>query len=124
VFYGGDNTAHDDWNYSKERIVKQMITNHESMIQMLRNSSTLYQSLLLSAIGNHDGFPIDQFDVPPGSSWYLDPFTDIMKQSGIVDSNAMQTMREFGFYTLLVRPGLRIIVLNPFSQNNMPRARQ
>jgi sphingomyelin phosphodiesterase len=113
VFYGGDNTAHDDWDYSKDRIVNQMLTNHKSMFQILRNSSSAFQSLVLSAIGNHDTYPIDQFDLPPGSSWYLDPFADIMKQSGIIDTDTtLKTMREFGYYTVVVRPKLRILVLN------------
>jgi len=119
VFYGGDNLAHDDWNYSKEKNREAMLTVHKSLLKILRPSSgsishgnVSHSSLLLSAIGNHDGFPIDQFDYSPGNSWFLDPFTDIMKQSGIVDAGAFDTMKYAGYYTVKVRDGLRALIMN------------
>jgi sphingomyelin phosphodiesterase len=112
VFYGGDSTAHDDWDYTKDRIVNQMAANHKALLQTMRDPSSSYQSLVLSTIGNHDGYPIDQFDLSPGSDWYLGPWADIMSQSGINNTEALNSLRTFGYYSVLVRPGVRAIVLN------------
>ncbi len=53
---------------------------------------------------------IDQFDVAPAYSWYLDPFADQM--SAWLPKQTTEQIRYAGHYTHLIRPGLRALVIN------------
>jgi sphingomyelin phosphodiesterase len=119
VLYGGDNLAHDDWDYSREKNLNAMNLIHKSLFSILRPVNNDSKSLVLSTIGNHDGYPVDQFDLPPGSNWFLNPWTDVMMHSGILEQSAFETMRKAGYYTVSVRQGLRVLVLNTQWQDNL-----
>jgi sphingomyelin phosphodiesterase len=66
--------------------------------------------VVLSAIGNHDAYPVDQFDTAPFYSWYLDAFAEEM--SFWLPYQVVQQMRYAGHYTYLIRPGFRALVVN------------
>ncbi|KAL0491659.1 sphingomyelin phosphodiesterase A [Acrasis kona] len=105
VFYGGDSPSHADWEYSKEYNLKYMNVLHDTMRESLGSSI-----LLLSAIGNHDTYPIDQFDAGPRFSWYMEPFAQQM--SFWLPKQVTNQMKIAGHYNHLIRPGLRALVIN------------
>lgn len=72
---------------------------------------------IFPAIGNHDTFPVDQFNRIPRDASHYDDFDWLL--SGLaeywapfLDSGAIQTLRSGGYYTQLVKPGFRVIALN------------
>jgi len=69
-------------------------------------------------LGNHEGFPINQFDGSPTDDWLYEPMSELIAQwvdnVFIQEDNILpsQTFNYGGFYTTLVRPGFRIISLH------------
>jgi hypothetical protein len=63
------------------------------------------QAPVLSCIGNHDAYPIDQFDTPPGSSWYLNEFAEEM--SYWLPADIISQLKYAGYYTVS-----RMIIFN------------
>ncbi|KAL0483104.1 sphingomyelin phosphodiesterase [Acrasis kona] len=105
VFYGGDTPCHVDWDYSEEYNLKYMNTIHDSMRDILGK-----EMIVLSAIGNHDAAPVDQFDAGPKYSWYTEPFAAQM--SFWLPLDVAESITIAGHYNYLVRPGFRALVLN------------
>lgn len=54
---------------------------------------------------------VDQLDTPPNGAWYLKPMAQILSGLGLPQS-AVEQFEYAGYYTLLIRPGFRIISLN------------
>jgi 3',5'-cyclic AMP phosphodiesterase CpdA len=69
-------------------------------------------ALVFSVLGNHDGTPGDVFDAGPPEAWLYDNLTHIFGSTFANDSSAIATLRTGGYYSTLVRPGLRVIALN------------
>jgi hypothetical protein len=53
---------------------------------------------VLSAIGNHDAYPIDQFNTPPGSKWFLDAYGDEL--SYWLSEDIVKELKYAGYYTV------------------------
>jgi len=105
VFYGGDTPCHVDWEYSEEYNLKYMNTIHDTLRDVLGKDT-----IVLSAIGNHDAYPVDQFDASPRYHWYMQPFSRQM--AFWLPEQVVETIDIAGHYNYLVRPGLRALVLN------------
>ena len=61
-------------------------------------------------IGNHDTFPINQLDDNNISEWLYNSLGDIW--SNWLSDDSIKTFKYGGFYTQLIKPGLRVITLN------------
>jgi len=62
------------------------------------------------ALGNHESFPIDQYEGPPYDSWLYDGLADMW--TGMIDADAIQQFRYAGYYTTLIGDKFRVISLN------------
>jgi sphingomyelin phosphodiesterase len=60
------------------------------------------------ALGNHDVFPVDQLD--PRAPSILQPLGSYW--SKFLPSDALASFQSRGYYTILLRKGLRLVVLN------------
>ena len=72
--------------------------------------------MVFPSLGNHESFPCNSFptadDLPPEleSSWLYNGIGDIWAEW--LDSEALASFRQHGFYTMEVYPGFRIITVN------------
>ncbi|KAF0980144.1 hypothetical protein FDP41_013358 [Naegleria fowleri] len=119
VFYGGDNLVHDDWNYSKEYNLNYAILVANALRVTLQGSR--YQNRVIPAIGNHDLAPINMYPLDPKmNEWYLHPVGDAFQFSfsSFPDGDAaLASFKTSGYFTLLIEPGFRAVVLNTQFQN-------
>ncbi|KAH0625312.1 hypothetical protein JD844_033821 [Phrynosoma platyrhinos] len=109
VYWTGDIPAHNVWEQSRG-----------DQLQALRTVTTLVRKYLgplpvYPAVGNHESVPVNSFPPPyvPGnqsSRWLYDAMADAW--SPWLTPEALDTLRLGGFYTLLMRPGLRLVSLN------------
>ena len=114
VMWTGDLPAHDDWEQSRL-----------GQLSLLRNlTRTLLRYFpgtpVYSSLGNHEGAPVNSF--PPryvnatevggagDMSWLYGALADLWRPW--LPPEALATVRRYGYYTLLHRPGFRIISLN------------
>lgn len=117
VVYVGDNVAHDYWNQTREENLEYAQVVHDAL------RTAFPKKMVLSTIGNHDTFrrstlhnvtdllAVDQLDTPPNGAWFLQPMTKIYSQLGLPQS-ALDTFEYAGYYSVVIRPGLRIVALN------------
>jgi len=111
VIFTGDSPAHDVWLQTKE-------ANLANQILVLDTIQTFLPEVpVLLCLGNHEGFPVNSFptgdlvDSVVSGDWLygglaVEPWADNLEEEARV------SFRENGFYSTLVRPGLRIIALN------------
>jgi len=69
------------------------------------------------AMGNHDSFPVDQFNLLPKDLAHYDDFewlrTFYTKTWGTsLPPDAIKSLQQYGFYSVLLRPKLRLLALN------------
>uniref|UniRef100_A0A1Y1N7Y8 Sphingomyelin phosphodiesterase n=3 Tax=Photinus pyralis TaxID=7054 RepID=A0A1Y1N7Y8_PHOPY len=109
VYLTGDIISHQVWNTSKE-YNQLYITQVLEKIQHTFGTTPVYPIL-----GNHEAHPTDFY--PPNSvegdfsiSWLLDYVAE--EWSRWLPTSTLTTIRQGGFYTVLVKPGFRIIALN------------
>lgn len=104
IFWTGDNPPHDIWMESRE----SQIASTQYLVDKLK--AAFPKTPVFPALGNHESFPVDQFPTPPKNSWLMNPVARMW--SYWLPSDALQTVQYGGYYTTLIRPGLRLISLN------------
>ena len=103
ILWTGDNPPHDLWNQTK---ASQMNAT-QSMTDLVR--ATFPNTPVFPLIGNHDSYAANLF-YRPTFGWMTDDLADMW--STWLDAGALETMRYGGYYTMLVRPGLRVVAIN------------
>ncbi|KAF0293044.1 Sphingomyelin phosphodiesterase [Amphibalanus amphitrite] len=110
IMWTGDNAPHDDWRTSREEV----LSSTSSITALLQR---YFPGIpVLPVIGNHDSAPINSF--PPkevwnagfSSAWLYSMLANMWKPW--LPPNAAATLENYGYYSLLVRPGFRVIVIN------------
>ncbi|XP_026496975.2 sphingomyelin phosphodiesterase 1-like isoform X1 [Vanessa tameamea] len=110
VYYMGDNIDHHIWETTYELI------NEVNMYIIDKMKKEFDDVLILPCIGNHESQPTNQF--APSSikgdklntTWLYESFAS--KWNIYLTEDAKATVREHGGFSMLVRPGLRVISIN------------
>jgi len=104
ILYTGDDPAHDIWMQSKE-------SNVENINKLSALLAKAFPDIpVFSTIGNHEAFPVNQFQGPHFDSWLYDAMS--MAWAPYLPEDSINTMRYAGYYQARARPGLRVISLN------------
>ncbi|XP_043196538.1 sphingomyelin phosphodiesterase-like isoform X1 [Amphibalanus amphitrite] len=110
VLWTGDTAPHDSWKTTR----KDVLDLTARVTSLLRHK--LAGVPVYPVIGNHDSAPTNYFppsEVRKGNfsvSWLYHDYAKMWKHW--LPADALATLRKTGFYSVLVRPGFRIIVLN------------
>ncbi|MEL6741322.1 MAG: metallophosphoesterase, partial [Planctomycetota bacterium] len=110
IMWTGDLPAHDDWEQTRPEAL-HLLQNLTDLMLRHFPDTPVYPSL-----GNHESFPVNSF--PPryitepdnSVSWLYDKLAEVW--APWLPEEAVETVRRYGYYTLLHRPGLRIVSLN------------
>lgn len=112
----GDLPPHDVWNQTREENLKII---RETVLQMAERFPGIP---IFPALGNHESAPVNSFPPPfvdtPDSaiSWLYDELNEQWRKW--LPSSVSNTVRRGAFYSVLVRPGFRLISLNMNYCNN------
>ncbi|KYQ91360.1 sphingomyelinase [Tieghemostelium lacteum] len=104
IIWTGDNPPHNVWDPNSK---SNQIAATQTLSALVLKSFP--STPVFPSIGNHESFPSDEFYLP-NTQWLLDVLYDSWEPW--LDSDALQTVSTYGFYTSLVRDGLRLISLN------------
>ncbi|KAG5672941.1 hypothetical protein PVAND_003028 [Polypedilum vanderplanki] len=110
IYYTGDFIDHGVWETSIEGNIGSMKKIYELFKKVFKNIP------VYSILGNHEAQPMNVFaptviNQEKLSSYWLYNYS-ASAWSDWLPSEALNTVREGGYYTLLIRPGLRLIGLN------------
>ncbi|CAG2116790.1 unnamed protein product, partial [Medioppia subpectinata] len=108
VYWTGDVTPHDTWQDSKEGILSasKIITSY------LKKYS---KSPVIVSLGNHMAVPVGTFSPPDitnslSTRYVFDHMID--EWSELFPTDQLSSFRSAGYYTIKIRPGFRVIVVN------------
>lgn len=110
VYFTGDIVDHGIWETS-------YTTNLESIRDVFGILRTTFNGTpVYPIVGNHEPHPVNQFAPPSvtevefSSEWLYEFLADEWRDW--LPSEALETVRLGGYYTVLIRPGFRLIALN------------
>ncbi|CAF1261330.1 unnamed protein product [Adineta ricciae] len=110
IYYTGDTPPHNVWNQSRADQLHAIYTINGLVARTFPNR-TVY-----AAVGNHEAAPCNLFPTPiiktDNISWLYEALADSWINTFGLPNNTRETILRGGFYTTVVRPGLRIISLN------------
>ncbi|XP_060838777.1 sphingomyelin phosphodiesterase isoform X1 [Rhopalosiphum padi] len=117
IIWTGDLPAHDIWNQTKEENLSIL---KETVAQLLK----MFPGIpIFPALGNHEAVPVNSF--PPSSLVNKPEFAIDWLYSELdtqwrrwLPGSVSRTIKRGAFYSVLVRPGFRIISLNMNYCNN------
>ncbi|KAK3926133.1 Sphingomyelin phosphodiesterase [Frankliniella fusca] len=115
IIWTGDLPPHDVWNQTREENLSIL---KETVAQMAQ----LFPGIpIFPALGNHEAAPVNSFPPPfvqndYSINWLYDELDAQWRQW--LPSSVSRTVRRGAFYSVLVRPGFRIISLNMNYCNN------
>ncbi|XP_054152470.1 sphingomyelin phosphodiesterase-like [Oppia nitens] len=109
TYWTGDVTPHDTWRDSKQISLKTT----EIIVGYFKAFSK--NKLVVPAIGNHVTIPVGSFPPPTlqnnlSISWLYDNLVNHWSQW--LPKESLQTFQYAGYYSLKLRPGFKIIVVN------------
>ncbi|XP_049780611.1 sphingomyelin phosphodiesterase isoform X2 [Schistocerca cancellata] len=115
ILWTGDLPPHDVWNQTRE---ENLMVLKETVNQLLK---TFPGVPIFPALGNHESAPVNSFPPPYvhddfSISWLYDEIDNQWRQW--LPSSVSHTVRRGAFYSVLVRPGFRVISLNMNYCNN------
>ncbi|XP_045760947.1 sphingomyelin phosphodiesterase 1-like [Maniola jurtina] len=111
VYYIGDNIDHHVWEttYELNEYVNSLVV--DKMQKILRDDM-----LVVHTVGNHEAQPADQF-APTyvkgkllNTTWLYESLANIWRS--YLTEYAFNSMKKQGGYSMLIRPGLRVISIN------------
>ncbi|CRK91825.1 CLUMA_CG005448, isoform B [Clunio marinus] len=117
ILWTGDLPPHDIWNQTKEENLKILKETVKQMSEMFPGVP------IFPALGNHESAPVNSFPPPyvkqvdSSIAWLYDAL-DIQWRKWL-PASVSHTVRRGAFYSVLVRPGFRIISLNMNYCNNL-----
>lgn len=109
IYFTGDIVHHSPWNTTVDVIT-------QSFDKILSNFKTVFGDIpIFPVLGNHDVHPQNQFaphSVPleMNTQWLYDLMSE--KYSMWLPEDAKATIQQGGYYTVLIRPGFRVIAIN------------
>lgn len=115
ILWTGDLPPHDVWNQTREE-------NLMVLKQTVKQLTELFPGIpIFPALGNHESSPVNSFPPPfvhndYSVDWLYDELDTYWRQW--LPSTVSRTVRRGAFYSVLVRPGFRIISLNMNYCNN------
>ncbi|KAK4887019.1 hypothetical protein RN001_003290 [Aquatica leii] len=110
IIWTGDLPPHDVWQQTKNGSLENLV---ESMT-LLKNAFP--QAIVLPCVGNHEGIPAGNFPPPWNNNknysidWLYNELNKQWKQW--LPASESNSILHGGFYSVLVRPGFRIISIN------------
>ncbi|KAI4462522.1 sphingomyelin phosphodiesterase [Holotrichia oblita] len=110
VYYGGDIIHHRVWNTSVDTNI------HDLTLIFDRLDAAFPDIPIYSILGNHEPHPVNVFapieiqEEGLSTQWLFDLSADLWAKW--LDEDALATVRQGGYYTMLVKPGFRVIGLN------------
>ncbi|PNF24994.1 hypothetical protein B7P43_G07965 [Cryptotermes secundus] len=115
ILWTGDLPPHDVWNQTRE---ENLMVLKETVAQL---TETFPGIPIFPALGNHESAPVNSFPPPFiqndfAISWLYDEVDDQWRHW--LPSSVSNTVRRGAFYSVLVRPGFRVISLNMNYCNN------
>ncbi|XP_042207356.1 sphingomyelin phosphodiesterase-like isoform X3 [Homarus americanus] len=115
IIWTGDLPPHDIWNQTRESNLNVVRATVQQLVDYFPYTP------IFPALGNHEAAPVNSFPPPfimgdYGVSWLYDEL-DHQWQRWLPQSTS-PTVRKGAFYSVLVRPGFRIISLNMNYCNN------
>jgi sphingomyelin phosphodiesterase len=116
IMWTGDLPPHDIWNQTREENLKILKETVKQMSDMFPGAP------IFPALGNHESAPVNSFpppyvDNPDNSIAWLYDELDLQWRKWL-PSSVSTTVRRGAFYSVLVRPGFRLISLNTNYCNN------
>ncbi|XP_059480867.1 sphingomyelin phosphodiesterase isoform X1 [Neocloeon triangulifer] len=115
ILWTGDLPPHDVWNQTRDEnlsIIKQTVE---------QLSTTFPNVPIFPALGNHESVPVNSFPPPfvkkdLSIDWLYDEMDEQWRRW--LPASTSPTVRKGAFYSVLVRPGFRVISLNMNNCNN------
>ncbi|XP_043597196.1 sphingomyelin phosphodiesterase isoform X1 [Bombus pyrosoma] len=115
ILWTGDLPPHDVWNQTREENLKVL---HETVTQLIE----MFPGIpIFPALGNHESAPVNSFPPPfvpkeNDISWLYDSLDKHWRHW--LPAGVSHTVRRGAFYSVLVRPGFRILSVNMNYCNN------
>ncbi|XP_035688597.1 sphingomyelin phosphodiesterase-like [Branchiostoma floridae] len=108
AIWAGDIPAHDVWNQSRTDQLHVLNTVSDMMLKYLKIP-------IYPALGNHESSPVDSFPPPfitgkDSISWLYDALAETWTHWTPVSTK--RNIERGAFYSILIRPGLRLISIN------------
>eukprot|EP01132_Coremiostelium_polycephalum_P004818 gene4818-6006_t len=103
IVWTGDNPPHNVWEQSQS----DQTAATETLSQLIYN--TFPNTIVLPSIGNHEAYPSDQY-LLPNTQWLLNSLQKCW--APWLDEDSLDSVQSHGYYTTLLKPGLRVISLN------------
>nr|XP_022899981.1 sphingomyelin phosphodiesterase-like [Onthophagus taurus] len=110
VYYTGDTISHRVWDTSIIGNTEDIKLLYNTLLEKFPNSP------VFPILGNHEPHPLNIFapseieDPEFSTAWLFDLAADLW--GPILGEGTEETIRKGGFYTVLIRPGFRLIALN------------
>lgn len=105
ILWTGDNPPHDMWEESREtQLTASTQVNDMLAMYFARSRGSLFPSL-----GNHEGYPANLY-YQQYMQWLIDGMLDLWKYW--LPGDVLAQAKEALFYTLEIRPKLRLVVVN------------
>ncbi|XP_039599986.1 sphingomyelin phosphodiesterase [Polypterus senegalus] len=109
VYWTGDIPAHNVWDQTRDQQLLEIKTISKLIRKYLGNLP------VYPAVGNHESAPVNSFPPPfiignHSSSWLYNAIAD--EWAVWLAPEAQKTIRWGGFYTMQIRPDLRLVSLN------------
>nr|CAD7259209.1 unnamed protein product [Timema shepardi] len=109
VYMTGDFVDHGVWETSQENNTKTIT----AVVNAVKE--TFGDVPIIFTLGNHEPTPVNQYaplyvDDDVSSKWLYELVAELW--SPYITDEAKQTILQGGFYTLLLQPGFRVIILN------------
>ncbi|XP_071056721.1 sphingomyelin phosphodiesterase-like isoform X3 [Onthophagus taurus] len=110
VYYTGDTISHRIWDTSISGNTEDITLLYNTLLAKFPNTP------VYPIFGNHEAHPVDIFTPPEieeeefSTAWLFDLAADLW--GSILGEGTAETIRRGGFYTVLIRPGFRLIALN------------
>jgi len=107
IMYGGDHIAYWDENLSLDGALSRI----KDISDTLHEIRDAYGSdvRVFPILGNHDTFPFFQF--PTEGPFYIYDYA-AEQWKDFLQPSSLKTVRQGGYYTELIEPGLRLVVVN------------
>ena len=104
ILYTGDDPAHDIWHQNRSTNLAAIAWVSAALLRYFPDIP------VLSAVGNHEAAPVNQFGGPGVDSWLYEAL--VLDWAYYLPNDAQQTLNYGGYYAALVRPGLYVLSIN------------
>ncbi|XP_037078854.1 sphingomyelin phosphodiesterase-like [Pollicipes pollicipes] len=115
IIWTGDLPPHDVWNQTREENLSIIRQSHQLLVKYFPRTP------IFPALGNHESAPVNSFPPPEiggrhSVSWLYDELDREWRRW--LPHQTSATVRRGAFYSVLVKPGFRIVSLNMNYCNN------